>query len=94
MRARDTAFTPKCTYDEDYRRFSPGFLLEYFVIEAFYAGDGASEMDACTTSDGHVIAGFWNGAKPDRHAGGWPGHLADARPRLLGGSDARRARAS
>ena len=64
MRARDTAFTPKCTYDENYRRFSPGFLLEYFVIEAFYAGDGVSEMDACTTSDGHVIAGFWNSAKP------------------------------
>jgi CelD/BcsL family acetyltransferase involved in cellulose biosynthesis len=63
MRVRDTAFTPKCTYDENYRRFSPGFLLEYFVIGAFYAGDGASEMDACTTSDGHVIAGFWNGAK-------------------------------
>jgi CelD/BcsL family acetyltransferase involved in cellulose biosynthesis len=64
MQAREATFTPKCTYDEAYRRFSPGFLLEYLVIEAFYQDGGATEMDACTTSDGHVISGFWNGAKP------------------------------
>ena len=64
MQAREATFTPKCTYDEAYRRFSPGFVLEYLVIEAFYQDDGATEMDACTTSDGHVISGFWNGTKP------------------------------
>ena len=64
MQAREATFTPKCTYDEAYRRFSPGFVLEYLVIEAFYQDDGATEMDACTTSDGHVISGFWNEAKP------------------------------
>ena len=63
MQARAAMFTPKCTYDEAYRRFSPGFVLEYLVIEAFYQDDGATEMDACTTSDGHVISGFWNEAK-------------------------------
>jgi len=64
MQAREATFTPKGTYDEAYRRFSPGFVLEYLVIEAFYQDDGATEMDACTTSDGHVISGFWNGTKP------------------------------
>ena len=63
MQARAAMFTPKCTYDEAYRRYSPGFVLEYLVIEAFYQDDAATEMDACTTSDGHVISGFWNEAK-------------------------------
>ncbi len=63
MQARAAMFTPKCTYDEAYRRFSPGFVLEYLVIEAFYQDDDVTEMDACTTSDGHVISGFWNEAK-------------------------------
>ncbi len=64
MQARVTTFTPKCTYDEAYRRFSPGFVLEYLVIEDFYQDDGATEMDACTTADGHAISGFWNATKP------------------------------
>jgi hypothetical protein len=58
-----TAFTPKCTYDENYRRFSPGLLLEYMVIEAFYAEGRWDDMDAATVADGHVIDGFWNGSK-------------------------------
>jgi CelD/BcsL family acetyltransferase involved in cellulose biosynthesis len=63
MQARGAMFTPKCSYDEAFRRYSPGFVLEYRVIEAFYQDDDATEMDACTTSDGHVISGFWNEAK-------------------------------
>jgi CelD/BcsL family acetyltransferase involved in cellulose biosynthesis len=60
LQAAGTMFTPKCAYDENYRRFSPGLLLEYLVIEAFYDRDDASEMDAATTADGHLVQGLWN----------------------------------
>jgi len=63
LQVRDTAFTPKCAYDEDYRRYCPGLVLEYLVIKAFYADEAAMEMDAATTREGHVISGLWNGSK-------------------------------
>ncbi len=60
LRAAGTMFTPKCAYDESYRRFSPGLILEYLVIEAFYDRDDAAEMDAATTASGHLTQGLWN----------------------------------
>lgn len=57
-------FTPKCAFDETYRRFGPGLVLEYLVIEAFYADETVSQMDASTTADNHVVAGLWNASKP------------------------------
>jgi CelD/BcsL family acetyltransferase involved in cellulose biosynthesis len=60
LQAGDTMFTPKCAYDEAYRKYTPGLVLEYFVIEAFYRGGECSEMDSATTVDGHVIQGLWN----------------------------------
>lgn len=64
LQTGDTMFTPKCTYDEVYRKFSPGLALEYLVIEAFYMRQDCREMDAATTVNGHVVAGLWNDAKP------------------------------
>ncbi len=63
LQARDTAFTPKCAFDERYRRYSPGLVLEYFIIQAFYEDGAAVDMDAATTQDGHVLSGLWNGYK-------------------------------
>ena len=60
LEAAGTMFTPKCAYDETYRRFSPGLILEYLVIEAFYDRDDAAEMDAATTASGHLVQGLWN----------------------------------
>ncbi|MEO0382810.1 MAG: GNAT family N-acetyltransferase [Pseudomonadota bacterium] len=57
-------FTPKCAIDEDYRNFSPGVLLEYLVIEAFYSGQDCELMDSAITTDSHIVAGFWNDAAP------------------------------
>lgn len=57
--AGETLFTPKCAFDERYRKFGPGMALEYKVIEAFFAGDGFERMDAATTVEGHVISGLW-----------------------------------
>lgn len=60
----DMAFTPKCAFDERFRKFSPGLALEFLVIEAFYQWDGVACMDATTTVDGHLIQGLWNEAVP------------------------------
>lgn len=62
--AGSTLFTPKCAFDETYRKYGPGLILEYLVIEAFYADTGFTAMNAATTTDGHVISGFWNGERP------------------------------
>jgi CelD/BcsL family acetyltransferase involved in cellulose biosynthesis len=63
LQTGDTIFTPKCAYDEAWRKCCPGLVLEYFVMEAFY-GEDCLEMDSATTVDGHVIAGLWNASKP------------------------------
>ena len=60
----NTAFTPKCTYDETYRKWSPGLVLEYLVIERFYGDGRFSAMDSATTVDGHVVEGLWNETAP------------------------------
>jgi|GEM_PF-1003271 len=60
IQARDTAFTPKGAYDERYRSYSPGLVLEYLVIKAFYEDSETVDMDAATTEDGHVLQGLWN----------------------------------
>ena len=63
LQARHTAFTVKTAYDEAYRRYSPGLVLEYFVIKAFYEDSAVRDMDAATTEEGHVVAGLWNACK-------------------------------
>ena len=63
LQARDTAFTPKCAYDERYRRYAPGLVLEYLIIQAIYDEGSAVDMDAATTEEGHVLSGLWNGWK-------------------------------
>lgn len=60
LEAAGTLFTPKCAFDETYRRFSPGLVLEYLVIQAFYERSDAMSMDAATTASGHVVQGLWN----------------------------------
>jgi len=55
----DTLHTAKCAFDERYRRYGPGMILEYKVIERFFDDPGLSEMDAATTAEGHAITGLW-----------------------------------
>jgi CelD/BcsL family acetyltransferase involved in cellulose biosynthesis len=61
--ARRTAFTPKCTYDETLRKLGPGLILEYLIIERFFNANEFDDMDAATTTDGHVVLGLWNRQK-------------------------------
>jgi CelD/BcsL family acetyltransferase involved in cellulose biosynthesis len=56
-----TGFTPKCTYDEAFRSYGPGVVLEYLALKAFYEDERFDDMDAATTVDGHLIEGLWNG---------------------------------
>lgn len=56
-------FTPKCAFDEAYRKYGPGMVLEYLVVQGFFGQDRYCEMDASTTVEGHVIAGFWDAEK-------------------------------
>jgi hypothetical protein len=58
-----SAFTPKCAHDERFRKQSPGLVLEYLIVERFYSDDTFSDMDAATTTGGHVVQGLWNGRK-------------------------------
>jgi CelD/BcsL family acetyltransferase involved in cellulose biosynthesis len=56
-----TSFAIKTTYDEAYRRFSPGLVLEYLVVEHLFDARYADEIDSCTTENGHVIGDLWDG---------------------------------
>lgn len=60
--AGETLFTPKCTYDEQFRRFSPGIVLEYYAIEQFFRDETYRTVDAATTVDGHLVQSLWNGS--------------------------------
>lgn len=64
LKIGETIFTPKCTYDEDWRKYSPGLLLEYLVIEEFYRDDDLRYMDSAVTVNDHVISDFWNETQP------------------------------
>jgi CelD/BcsL family acetyltransferase involved in cellulose biosynthesis len=53
-----TGFTVKCTYDEEYRSYSPGLLLELEVIRSFLSGKWLDRLDAATAGH-HVIDTLW-----------------------------------
>ncbi len=58
--ANRTGFTVKCTYDEDYRRYSAGLLLEVEVIRSFLEEKWARHLDSATAG-AHVIDALWPG---------------------------------
>jgi CelD/BcsL family acetyltransferase involved in cellulose biosynthesis len=72
-----TAFAVKSAYDESYRKFSPGLVLEYCVIRHLFETRFADEIDSCVTEDGHVIQSLWGdvvevGTLALRSARAWP----------------------
>jgi CelD/BcsL family acetyltransferase involved in cellulose biosynthesis len=58
--AGHTGFTVKCSYDEAYRSYSAGLLLEIEVIRSFLSENWASRLDSATAGT-HVIDGLWPG---------------------------------
>jgi hypothetical protein len=55
-----TGFAVKACYDESYRSYSPGLLLETEVIRSFLSGNWANRLDAATLG-GHVLDDLWPG---------------------------------
>jgi hypothetical protein len=53
-------FTVKCAYDERYRSYGAGLLLELEVIRSFLEQGWADRLDAATAG-AHVIDGLWTG---------------------------------
>lgn len=53
-----TGFTVKCAYDEDFRSFGAGLLLEEDVIRSFLSETWADRLDAATGGT-HVIDRLW-----------------------------------
>jgi hypothetical protein len=53
-----TGFTVKGAYDEAYRKYSAGLLLEIEVMRSFLSEKWADRLDAGTDGS-HVIDGFW-----------------------------------
>ncbi|HWM31705.1 MAG TPA: GNAT family N-acetyltransferase, partial [Methyloceanibacter sp.] len=56
-------FTAKCAFDEKYRKFGPGLILEYLAIEHFCEGTPYEEIDSATSVDGHILLSLWNASK-------------------------------
>jgi CelD/BcsL family acetyltransferase involved in cellulose biosynthesis len=56
--AGDTGFSVKCSYNEAYRRYSVGLLLEVEVIRSFLSEKWACRLDSAT-SGAHVIDSLW-----------------------------------
>jgi hypothetical protein len=48
VRAGDTVFHLKTTYDEDLARYSPGVQLELDLLDAFYDDSRLTHLDSCT----------------------------------------------
>ena len=58
--AGSTAFTVKGCFDENYRSYGAGLLLEVEVLRSFLSEGWASRLDAAT-SGAHVIDDLWPG---------------------------------
>lgn len=58
--AGSTGFTVKTTYDEAYRSYSAGLLLEVDVISSLLSERWASRLDAATAGT-HVVDTLWPG---------------------------------
>ncbi|MBY0530568.1 MAG: GNAT family N-acetyltransferase [Xanthobacteraceae bacterium] len=55
----DTGFTVKGAYDETYRSYSVGLLLEVEVLRGFLNDRWASRLDGATNG-AHVVDGLWS----------------------------------
>lgn len=53
-----TGFTIKCAYDEEYRSYSVGLVLEIDIIRSFLSEDWADLLDSATAGS-HIIDSLW-----------------------------------
>ncbi len=60
FRAGAGSFAFKTTYDEGFRRFSPGVLLELDNLRRLGGQSAVRWMDSCTAADNFVVNGLWD----------------------------------
>ena len=58
-KAGQTGFAVKAAYDENYRSYSPGLLLELELIRSFLSGAWARQLDGATAGE-HVLDEMWS----------------------------------
>ncbi|CAN0483280.1 unnamed protein product, partial [Phaeothamnion confervicola] len=62
-----TQFSFKIAFDESYRPFSPGVLLELEHIEAFDCNDALDHADSCAIPGHPMIGRLWHGRRAIGH---------------------------
>jgi len=62
--AGKTAFLLKSAYDETYRTYSPGLLLEQNIMEYFFDTRWVERLDSAVTVSAHVLQNLWNKTIP------------------------------
>jgi CelD/BcsL family acetyltransferase involved in cellulose biosynthesis len=60
----DTGFTLKIAYDERYKAYSPGVLLELDMIEHFRNDDRLVRVDSCAIAQHPMINRLWRHQRP------------------------------
>jgi hypothetical protein len=60
----DGGYAFKIAFDENYRRFSPGVLLELENIRKLHSNSSIRWMDSCATPDHFMINRLWLDRKP------------------------------
>lgn len=82
-----TGFTVKSAYDEAYRSYGAGLLLELEVIRCFLSEDWATRLDSATAGP-HVLDGLWPGrANVADLAFSFAAHGPELRLRALAAAD-------
>ncbi len=62
--ARDTGFTMKIAYDEAYKAYSPGVLLELELMERFRSDSSLVRLDSCAIPEHFMINRLWKQRRP------------------------------
>ncbi len=55
----DAAFCLKSAYDEQYRKFSPGVLMEHEALKAYSNHSRIRLVDSCSAADNHLLNELW-----------------------------------
>lgn len=60
--AKPYGYCHKSAYDEVYRSYSPGVILEYETMQYYLSNEGLDLIDSCTSPDNDMLNSLW----PDR----------------------------
>lgn len=61
------AFTYKITFDENYKKFSPGILLQLHIMQQFFEQDRLRWLDSCAVPNHPMINRLWTERRSIEH---------------------------